>query len=75
MAYKCLECGHDKFLLSSEAVTLTVHGVEFTYDELIVECSSCGEEVYIPEINDANVDIRFAAYKKAIGEKGEHDDS
>lgn len=71
MAYKCLECGHDRFLLFSEPVNLTVHGVEFQYDELVVKCMCCGEEVYIPEINDANVDIRIAAYKRAIGMKGE----
>lgn len=44
---------------------MDIRGISFSYVEQTAYCSECGEEVYVPEINDLNVIAREDAYRKA----------
>lgn len=64
----CVECGRKKpYSVTSTRETLTIRGVSFQYVERQARCQDCGELVYVPEINDANVKSREDAYRKAAG--------
>ena len=61
----CTACGkHVEFTLSSRIVELTIRGITFNFSEIFAYCRECGEEVYSPEINDANVTAREEAFRK-----------
>ena len=62
----CIECGDYKtFTIKTTREEITVRGVTFSYLEQTAYCSECGEEIYVPEINDINVQAREDAYRKA----------
>ena len=64
----CIECGEVReYHILSQRVELEVRGIRFSYVELIAVCEDCEEELYVPEINDANVEERESAYRKAAG--------
>lgn len=42
-----------------------VNGVKFSYVEALALCKECGDELYVPDINDRNVQSREVAYRKA----------
>ena len=44
---------------------ITVKGITFSYVHQTAYCSECGEELYCPQINDANVQAKEDAYRKA----------
>lgn len=76
----CLEC--HRYISDSEigVVGKSVHHkiniekkhkkFEFDYIEKEAVCKNCGKPVYIPEINDENVDSYMAAYNKEINKDG-----
>ena len=43
-----------------------VNGIKFSYVEGLALCKECGDELYVPDINDRNVQSREAAYRKAV---------
>jgi hypothetical protein len=45
--------------------TSTVRNVTFSYLERRAYCTVCGNEIYVPEVNDANVESRERAYAAA----------
>lgn len=62
----CIECSRKvTYSVKSERVELNVRGTKFSYVELFAICEECGSEIYLPEINDANVEAREEAYRKA----------
>lgn len=64
----CIACGAKKtYTVKSRREDITVRGTCFSYVEQTAYCESCGEEVYIPEINDLNVQAREDAYREAAG--------
>ena len=64
----CPHCNHKVvYSASSECVETTIRGTSFSYVELSAHCTECGEEVYVPEINDSNVASRSEAYRVAKG--------
>lgn len=59
----CINCGcKQSYIVKSHIDSLTVRNVEFTYLEKNAYCSICGEEVYVPEVNDYNCEAREIAY-------------
>ena len=62
----CLNCGcKQPYRVKSQEVRAIVRGVVFFCPEETAVCAICGEEVYVPEINDRNVVYRESAYWKA----------
>ncbi len=64
----CIECGVDReYKILTRRTAVEVRGVHFSYLELVAVCEGCGEELYVPEVNDANVQAQEDAYRKAAG--------
>ena len=62
----CIECGCKvPYSVTNTRETITVRGLTFSYIELHAHCLTCGEPLYVPEINDANVQAREEGYRKA----------
>lgn len=62
----CTTCGCKvPFSVSSSRETITVRGLAFSYVELHAHCNQCGKLLYVPEINDENVESREEGYRKA----------
>jgi len=64
----CPNCGCQKrYSLSSCKSENEIRGIPFEYVEHTAYCSDCGKELYIAEINDANVQAQEDAYRAASG--------
>lgn len=62
----CLNCGRmTGYAVNSRKQSMEVWGLRFDYKQFFATCLECGEEVYVPELNDMNVRERAAAYRKA----------
>lgn len=64
----CINCDcRRKYKKEIEEVTVTVRGLCFSYAETKAVCENCNEELYVPEINDINVQARENAYREVAG--------
>ncbi len=62
----CIECGcRVPYSVKVSRETVSVRGITFSYAEMTAYCKNCGEILYVPEINDANVQAREDEYRKA----------
>lgn len=62
----CINCGCiSKYRSVMEEAEAEVRGVQFSYTEMLAICEKCGEELYVPEINDSNAQAREDAYREA----------
>lgn len=65
----CLYCGKEvEYTKVSAPTTVFVRGFKLEYDEVRAHCPICNRELYVHEINDANVDARLKAYRQAVEE-------
>ncbi len=63
----CIACDEEvEYTVFAERVETVIRGVKISYVEVAAKCPVCGEEIYVPEINDANVQAREDAYRKAM---------
>lgn len=64
----CVNCGHHtEYSLSSRRAENDIRGTHFEYVEIVAKCNECGEEIYMAEVNDANVQAQEDAYRSAAG--------
>lgn len=64
----CLSCGTEQnYRISRRMVRMKVRGVEFTAPQYEGCCTGCGREIYVPSVNDMNVELRSRYYKEATG--------
>lgn len=64
----CLNCGcRRNFKKIAARAENEVRGVCFGFVKTRAVCIECGEEMYVPEVNDENVKSREEAYRKAVG--------
>ena len=62
----CTHCGCDvSYSLDSTRESVMVRGLEFSYVEMHAYCNECGNQVYVPDVNDENVRAREEGYRKA----------
>ena len=62
----CVNCGQKcSYSEETSQEEISVRGISFSYLERSAFCTACGEEVYVPAINDDNVRRREDAYNKA----------
>lgn len=62
----CIKCGESReYRIKSCAKKGTFRGAEFVFVAPSAYCSVCGTEMYIPHINDMNVDAAERAYALA----------
>lgn len=65
----CINCGKDvEYKTDWEGVAQNTPKGIIKYKELYAFCSCCGHEIYIPEINDKNVENREKALKQLESE-------
>lgn len=69
----CPYCGEKGIHLRCNDSEFDVRGIHVKCDEIVAECSSCGQEIYIPSINDWNCENREYAYQVAKEKRGESD--
>lgn len=68
----CINCGcKNKYMKAAAEAGSEANGVKFSYVEALALCKECGDELYVPDINDRNVQSREAAYCKAVSYSGE----
>lgn len=61
----CINCDDKKpFSVITRKSEAEVRGVKFYYEESVALCKECGEEVYVSNVNDANVQARLEAYER-----------
>ena len=64
----CVGCRDDKaYIIKPQRAENEIRGIRFSYIELVAYCADCGEEIYLPEVNDANVEAQEEAYREAAG--------
>lgn len=62
----CINCDcKNEVTITTNRKEATVKGIQLSFVLQSARCSKCGEEVYVPEINDNNVIIREEAYRHA----------
>ena len=53
----CLDCDkHQPYRVEKRRINSFIKDIPFEYDELYGVCVGCGNEVYVRELNDQNVD-------------------
>lgn len=65
----CPKCyDKEEYTIESSEEVASVREVTFSYLQTRARCKQCGELVYVPAVNDANVYERHKAYFEAIKE-------
>ena len=63
----CIKCGdYAPFSVGLRSASTSVRGTDFKFFEEIAICDKCGEEVYVPRVNDNNVDLRHETYLRTL---------
>ena len=71
----CVRCGIKvSYKLESSMEETSVHEVSFKFLETRACCRICGEQVYVPAVNDKNVYERHKAYYAKLDELKELED-
>ena len=66
----CINCSDKvEVYLDSRYVEYFTKDVRINYTEKVARCKRCGEEVYVPKVNDMNVVARRLAYRKSAVSK------
>lgn len=59
----CIDCDRIvPLIFKKRKVELTEKGISFSYSEDYAICMHCGNEVYVPSLNDRNAKARASAY-------------
>lgn len=61
----CLQCASVREYDSQHIPVTTGWSVQFSYIEIVPRCKVCAARMYVPAINDANVNARLTAFKLA----------
>lgn len=65
----CTKCyDKEEYTIESSEEVASVREVTFTYLQTRARCKKCGELVYVPAVNDANVYERHKEYYNKLGE-------
>ena len=65
----CINCStyHTFQLVYEEAIWRTAEHIPLKYYEVEAHCDHCGREVYVPFVNDLNVEHKERLYEKFGG--------
>lgn len=62
----CLNCGCNRgFTKITMRTEAEIRSTKFNFVEVHAVCTECGEEMYVPEVNDENTRTRAEAYQKS----------
>lgn len=66
----CVNCCEPReYEVSTRPAKGKYRKIDYEFAEQVAICKTCGSEIYVPELNDANVEAAEAAYKKAVNRK------
>jgi hypothetical protein len=61
----CINCGqYVSYSIATSQKEVEVRGKTFIYNKHFAICNKCGKEIYVPEINDINVETIKECYKR-----------
>ena len=64
----CEECRNDvEYTVAEVSLVGTIKGVEYHYMGREARCTACNARVYVPEINDYNLEALYDVYRKENG--------
>lgn len=64
----CCACDTEReFTIREECVSETIEHITFEYDAHIPYCNTCGNEIYISELDDQNIKIANRKYRELTG--------
>lgn len=64
----CSNCDKNAtYTINKELVNEEIKGIKFKYIATIAYCNECGEEIYISELSDKNIQTANEAYREVIG--------
>lgn len=64
----CIHCGRkQRFHIRSTDVSIQIRGDDIHYSEKSAYCAVCGEELYVPRLNDVNAHARIKACAEQRG--------
>ena len=64
----CAECmSLQEYEIKSERATKTVNGVDYTFTKKVAYCKCCGNKVYVPGLDDENVEAFEAVFRAENG--------
>lgn len=62
----CICCGgFRRVRIKQKPTKFSTNGLSLAYDERSAYCRCCGNEVYVPEVNDENCAARLRAFSAA----------
>ena len=63
----CITCGrYRRVRVKKELTEALVKGIQLVYYERSAFCRRCGNEVYVPEVNDENCEARLQAFQAGM---------
>jgi len=69
----CINCGKKReYRIFDKLIHHVVRDTRFSCLEKQAFCIECGNQIYVPEINDENVEVRLTAYNEARGGSDEN---
>ncbi|KXG78866.1 MAG: hypothetical protein PWP45_610 [Tepidanaerobacteraceae bacterium] len=64
----CYYCDEDvEYTVREEEISDNIRGIEINFIGQIAYCNKCGNEIYIPELDDENIKKANAEYRKKAG--------
>lgn len=66
----CINCCESReYKVNTRPAKGKYRNINYEFAEQVAICKTCGAEIYVPVLNDANVEAAEAAYKKAVNRK------
>lgn len=73
-AVYCITCNKKTaYIVKYKQAEMKIRGTAFKYLERTAYCPVCGEDLYVPEINDLNAMSRKESYRKAVEKQWQHE--
>jgi len=64
----CYHCDNDvEYTVREEEISDNLRGVQINFIAQVAYCNECGNEIYIPELDDENIKKANAEYRKKVG--------
>jgi hypothetical protein len=64
----CEECRDEvEYAVTEVPMVGTIKGVEYHYTGKEARCIGCGTRIYVPEINDSNLEALYDVYRQENG--------
>jgi hypothetical protein len=64
----CYYCDKDvEYTVEEKEINLNIKGIKVNYTAQIAYCNECGNEIYVPKLDDMNIKRANTEYRKNAG--------